>query len=168
MPKIHYVRRANKTKRKHGIRKGAEYWWWYCRPSGKLRGLKMYSPTPPKNSQLTLSPGKRSYWRAIEDAEHWCSLDTDNLPGVIEGLKNCVALLEETAQSQREKIDAMPAHLQSSPIHDKIRVIVEMCDDACDKITVGVSRLESGMYTPEELVEVMSEILASLRLTESV
>ncbi len=163
MPKVFFVRRAQKTRRKHGVKRGQPYYWWWLRPPGKFRGVKCYSPMPPKRSQLTLNPHKRAYWLIVEEVEHYCSLSPDGLPGIVEGVTDCLQRLAEFIDGHKNRMASMPVSLRESRIVDGMRRSLEEYESFCDILADGLKAI--SMSTDDEIAGVLFGLRSSLNCT---
>src|SRR5687768_12723007 len=95
MPKLHYVKKAAKNYKAHGIKKGMPYYWWKF-----PRAPKQYSLTKPRRSQLTRS----AFVGAMMDLEdEFLELEGGEPIDVRDGLENLASevasLGEETEGS---------------------------------------------------------------------
>lgn len=89
MPRVHFVKRARKKNPVADV--GESYYWWKFR-----YGLKHYSKTPPRSSQLTQSPFLQGYY------------------GIQDRLAELDGLDEETAYEIIDEIDSLSGECESS------------------------------------------------------
>jgi len=114
MPRVHFVKKARKARREHGIKKGDSYWWWANRMPGRMSGVKRYSKTPPERWQ-TLPPG--SFAASVAFLQQ--QLDNLSVEMGAEDLKSAIdGVAEEVrslAEEQDEKFNNMPESLRAGP-----------------------------------------------------
>lgn len=113
MAHAHFVKKARKNYKEHGIKKGESYYWWAFRsPRGKGGSGRYFSKTPPKRSQLTRS----EFYSALYDIEdrsndlNAAGYDSiSSFEGDVDNIKSDLGQLQSDTQ---EKLDNMPGGLQ--------------------------------------------------------
>src|SRR6266446_4284886 len=93
MPKVHFVKKAQKDHPDVGIKKGESYYWWAMK-TGPRSGITRKSKTPPKRSQLTSSDYFSRLWD-LQDDTKWgecvCFSDLENIDDIQEEYTNKIA-----------------------------------------------------------------------------
>lgn len=124
MPRVHYVKKAQKDHPRCGVKKGEPYYWW------KFNfGPRMESKTPPKPSQLTRSAFK-STMIEIEERIQGVGTDTEfetEVDSIKTDLEN---LLDETQGS----LDNMPEGLQQGGSGEMLSNRVEEVQNMIDEL----------------------------------
>lgn len=136
MPKVHFVSKARKTKKRYGIRKGLPYWWWKMRRPGQVAGYRVVSLNPPKPSQLVGSPFMKAVLRireAVEDIQY-------NLPA---SMREAAEELRELGEEQEEKYNNMPESLQGSPTGVLLCERMNQCEQTADELESAAEEIES-------------------------
>lgn len=118
MARVHHVVCARKDNRAAGIKKGDSYWWWANRLPGHASGIKRYSKTPPRPSQV-MPPGSFGSC-AAELGERLGDItlgglvaSDDNRGEALKSeLEDIVTAIRELADEQDEKFNNMPEGLQ--------------------------------------------------------
>lgn len=113
MAHAHFVKKARKSYKEHGIKKGESYYWWAFRsPRGKGGSGRYFSKTPPKRSQLTRS----EFYSALYDIEDRSNDlkaagydSVSSFEGDVDNIKSDLGQLQSDTQ---EKLDNMPGGLQ--------------------------------------------------------
>ena len=158
MPRIHFVKKARKDN--PVAKKGESYFWWKNRVTcGKsYRGIKRYSKTRPRPSQLTTSEFLSSVYSVQERAQ-----DADNeLVDPSEQMEAFESLaselsgeLESIASEQEEKRDNMPDGLQQGPTGALLEERAQYCRDMAERYTSIDFSLDDNdaLETQEERVE---------------
>jgi len=136
MAHAHFVKKARRTYRGTGIKKGMSYWWWKFR-----RGALQRSLTQPRPSQLTQSAFWSSYLsstEAFEDAIREAATMTD-LQSARDDLKQA---LEELRDETEESKSNMPDSLQEGSTG-------ELMQERIDGLEEFIQELE-GVEIPDE------------------
>lgn len=164
MAKVTHVKKARKSRRKYGVRRGHPYFWWKLRRKGSLNGVTHYSLTPPKQSQLTLSPYKRAYWLIAERVYGVC--DTPAHRTLLENrahLAACAQEFRDLAQQQRDGVGNLRESLRSSPTGLMMLERAEACGYAADLVMVTVDQLGDAGTNDDPLVtSLLSELKSSI------
>jgi len=137
MPRVHFVKKAQKDYPAWGIKKGDSYYWWKFRHGGMRR-----SKTRPTRQELTQSPFLTQVYD-IEDClmsftihvgEKSIEEIREELEEFIEGIVSDINDLQSECE---ESLDNMPEQLQESSASGQIlQERIEMLED-------WVSNLES-------------------------
>jgi hypothetical protein len=137
MVRAHFVKKARKTYRGTGIKKGTSYWWWKFR-----RGVLQRSKTQPRPSQLTQSAFWGSYLSSTEgfDASVAEATTGDDLRAAVSTLTE---VLEELKTETEEKYDNMPEPLQQGDTG-------ELLQERIDGLGEFISELEGVEINDEE------------------
>lgn len=106
MTRLHHVKKARKTYRGTGIKKGDSYFWWKFR-----RGIKHHSKVRPRPSQLTQSAFWGSYLASMEGFEDSVGKASSG-DDLREAVSSLVEALEEIKTETEEKKENMPEPLQ--------------------------------------------------------
>lgn len=136
MAVAHYVKKARKTYRGTGIKKGMPYYWWKFR-----RGPLMRSLTAPRASQLTQSEfwsGYHSSMEAFEDAVKEAST-MDDLKEAVSNLREAIDNIKDETE---EKKNNMPESLQDSATGELLQERVEGLEEFITEI--------EGLDIPDE------------------
>lgn len=163
MAKLHFVKRAAKTYRGTGIKKGQMYWWWQkMRPRGagpKVRGTIFRSPVkPPRSAYATTSPFLGAMMD-LEDRFPNCESASD-----VEEIATEVRALGDDCQ---EKIDSVSQSFRNGcPTADLLQSRIDSCNsiaDELDRIASEVDEiLSNGENDPEKAVDSVEELLGSI------
>jgi hypothetical protein len=129
MPRVIHVKKARKANKQHGIKKGDSYYWWSVMMGS--RGVKRYSLTKPKASQLTNS----EFWQAVYGAQE--SAD-DAPPKSIEDAEadrdNLVDELTNLKDETDDKFNNMPDGLQQGDTGQLLEERVSALDEAISEL----------------------------------
>lgn len=147
MPRLHYVRKAQKDN--PAVAKGQPYWWWKFpyRP-------KQYSATRPRRSQLTQSDKLGRIYDVEDDAaenqrlyvdrygKHGgaFALDTDLLT---DQLREGADELDDVAEEYREGIENMPEALQQSQNAMESEEKADACEATAEMLREVADDLEN-------------------------
>lgn len=149
MPRVHYVKKARKSYKDDGIKKGESYYWWKFRYGGKIR-----STTAPKPSQLTQSDFLSSVYSAQESlADPGATLD--DIRSTVETVVDELNSLRDETQ---DKYDNQPEGLQDGPV-------AELLQGRVDSLEEMINDLEA-VDIPDEPDEDESEEDAAARVQE--
>lgn len=143
MPRVHFVKKARKNQKAHGIKKGDSYYWWAFR-----FGPKMVSKTPPKRQQLTRSDFLISLYD-LEDRIEGLQAD-DTLSGEVESIIEDIRAL---AEEQEEKKSNMPEGLQegdTGQLLDERKDGLESWADELEGVDLSVDEDEIRNTTVDE------------------
>lgn len=136
MTRLHFVKRARKTYRGTGIKKGASYWWWKF-----YRGIKHRSTKKPRSSQLTQS----AFWSGLYSSTESFDDAVTNAT-TMEEFKQAVTTLQEALDEIKteteEKKENMPESLQEGSTG-------ELLQERIDGLEEFISELE-GLDIPDE------------------
>jgi hypothetical protein len=125
MPKVHFVKKARKSRPKQGIRRGWPYWWWWRRAArSRARGVKVFSATRPRPSQLC--SGYASDVLAIR--EHLEDALGD-MPTFADALDEAAVEVEAIRDELDERRGNMPEHLQDVGTGEVLAERVEDCEE---------------------------------------
>lgn len=105
MPKVNHVKKARKTWRGTGIKKGDEYYWWKF-----AFGPVCRSKTPPRRAQLTRSDFLSQLYD-IQDGMEDRFIDPETFEEDRDGLVEELQGMQEECQ---ERLDNMPPELQET------------------------------------------------------
>lgn len=151
MARVHYVKKARKTVKALGIKKGQPYYWWKFRFGGKRVSL-----TPPRQSRLTQSEYLSAIYGAEETVEDALSAfvhadegDTDDFEGsrsdVVDALNEAKSAVEEQRDACNEKADNVEqAFPNGSPVLDQLRERAEKCDEIISSLADAIGTVESA------------------------
>lgn len=127
MAKLHFVRKARKSYKRWGIRKGQSYWFWYKMGAGRFSGKICSTSRPPRSAYLTSSP----YTGAMMDLE-------DRFNGIDpeEGALEVSSVLEDLASEVRDlgsecgdKVDGMSSAFPNGcPTLELLQARVDACE----------------------------------------
>jgi hypothetical protein len=132
MARATFVKKARKTIKGTGIKKGDSYYWW------KFRfGSKHVSKTPPRRSQLTQS----AFYSTMYDAE-------DTAADIAEQLRT-------------GKIDFADAKDQLEQIKGDVESAGDECQGAFDNMPEGLQQGDTGQLL-ERRVEVCQDISSEI------
>src|SRR6266446_10171515 len=130
MPKVHFVKKAQKDHPDIGIKKGEPYYWWAMK-TGPRSGITRKSKTPPKRSQLTSSDYFSRLWD-LQDGTEWskaeCFSDLESMRDDV------VAQLEELRDEQDEKKSNMPEGLQEGDTGQMLQERYDSLDSAINEL----------------------------------
>lgn len=168
MPRVHHVRKAAKTHRKLGIKKGSSYFWWYGpKPRGKGRGVKRVSLTRPRPSQLTQSEFLSAIYGAeeqvtdamlrvgaIDDAEAEGDLDGDSTGSYADifdksGLLCILQEAKDAVDEQRSECESKVENVREKfpngcPSLEILQARIGACETISDAIDTAISEVESA------------------------
>lgn len=123
MTQAHFVKRARKTNKRLGIKKGQPYWWWkfYRRP-------KQVSQARPRPSQLVRSPFVSS---VMSVEENLAETEKENLADAI---ASACDELQSLADECSSSYDNMPSSLQQGPTGELLQQRVERCEEIIQEL----------------------------------
>jgi len=133
MPRVKYVK-ARKDYPQFGIEKGDHHYVWSMKMT--YGGVTKRSKTPPRESQLTLSPYKGAAFAINEslsddfvnvNLEEW-ELE-DFAQRIVESLESAIEGAEELRDETQESLDAMPDGLQEGPTGELLQERIQALED---------------------------------------
>jgi hypothetical protein len=142
MPRVHFVKKARKTKRRYGIKKGKPYYWWRRRRPGAKCGYTCYSVTPPKPSQLTGSEFLSTVYGIQEGLEEMAVDSKEAAEEFAQALRDAAEELRNLGSEQEEKAGNMPESLQESPTAELLRERATACEDMADKLETAAGEVD--------------------------
>ena len=142
--RLHHVKKARKTYRGTGVKKGCEYWWW----SFKF-GPRHMSLTKPPRSRLTRSAFLGTIW----DLEDGLKAQADALAASEESLEALAAACEQAAEEVRalgqecaSTRDNMPQQLQDNPSNGGLlQERAEACETIADALEDAASQVRDAI-----------------------
>ncbi len=147
MPQVHFVKRARKNN-PVTVKGESYYWWWGPKPFGHGRGVKKFSKSRPKASQLAVSEYMSQFY-ALE--EEFDLLSAKDPPGdVADSLDELASQMQKLGEEQLEKFDNMPDGLQQGDTGQ----LLEGRADACEQVS---SEIEAAAEETRELAQANSE-----------
>lgn len=147
MPKIHHVKKARKDYPEHNIAKGSEYYWWWMRYSKTARGVKRYSKTPPKPSQLTTSPFLSELYSIQE------SIDAATEDDVEDVIEEAISSVEDLKSTTEESLENIPEQLKDGATGELLKARIEVLEAAIESL--GEAR---DCETAEEKLEALANV----------
>lgn len=136
MARAHFVKKARKTYRGTGIKKGMSYWWWKFR-----RGVLQRSIRQPRPSQLIQSDfwsGLLSSTESFDDAV----AEAKSMDDFKQAVTTLHEALDEIKTETEEKKENMPEPLQEGPTG-------ELLQERIDGLEEFISELE-GLDIPDD------------------
>jgi hypothetical protein len=118
MVKVVHVKKSRGPVPQLDLPAGSSYYHWSLMSGG--RGVKRFSKTPPRRSQLTNSEFKAALYD-IEDALEALS-DADDLDGIIEDIR-------QLGSEQEEKHQNLPDNLQYSGTGELLEGRAQACEE---------------------------------------
>lgn len=137
MAKVHHVKKARKTKRKHGIVKGQPYWWLKRRAPGQREGRKVYFTKPPRPSQVEGNP----FLAAVLALQE--GIDDAGEEGLADAMRQAASEMWQLADEQDEKADNMPDALQDSETAQMLRDRAESCREIAEELEQAADEVEA-------------------------
>ena len=151
MPRVIHVQKAAKDYPDKGIKKGEAYYWWKFR-----YGPKMFSKTPPRQSQLTQSEFLGSMYDIEERIQ-----DLNAAAGfeAIESERDSIAEeLRELAESQDEKLNNMPESLQQGSTGELLDERRQNAEEMADSLEGVELDSEMDQEDMESAVDEMRQV----------
>lgn len=140
MARATFVKAARKDYPEHGIRKGESYYWWAFMSGGR-GGVKRFSKSKPKASQLTQS----EFWSAVyslqetaEDMPSYDDIEGGDLDSVVDELQN---ILDDT----QSKFDNLPENFQNGENGERLQARVE----ALEEVISTLESIDTNFDEPE-------------------
>lgn len=124
MPRVTFVKAAQKDYPKAGIKKGESYYWWKFRFGGKAM-----SKMAPKASQLTQSPFLSTIYGIGEQMEQLTAGDT--LESQVEEI---ISQLEDLKSETEDHLNNMPDSLQQGPTGEMLQNRMDELDSMIDEL----------------------------------
>ncbi len=103
------------------------YWWTI--KTGPVSGVKLYSKTPPKRSQLTYSPFQGAF-ADLEDEVAGLSADD----GLEDAVNEIACRFRELGESQEESLSNMPEGLQQGDTGQLLETRRDRCYEIADEL----------------------------------
>ena len=141
MPKVEFVKKAQKDYPSEGIKKGESYYWW------KFNfGPLCKSKTPPKQSQLTRS----DFLASVYDLQDRIgAMVADNAEDLKSEVDEIVDEIRQLGEEQSDKLSNMPDSLQESQTGELLQGRADSCEEWADNLE-GV---DLDIEKPEEVDE---------------
>lgn len=160
MTRLHYVKKARKTKRGTCVKKGLGYFWWQF-----ARCPKQYSLVRPKRSAYQT---RSDYLRTLMDLEDGCKLhllvgdwpewDSSCVDAFRESIAEVVGSVRELGASQKEKYEAMEiAFPTGCPTMEQLDDRVGQCERMVDSLREAASKV-SDSSTEDDVREALSSV----------
>jgi len=130
--KVHHVKKSRKPVKQLDLPAGSEYYWWSLMSGG--RGVKRFSKTPPRRSQLTNSEFLGRVWDIEDQLEELESFDD---------LESLIQDIRDLGEEQTEKHGNLPDNLQYSATGELLEGRASACEE-------WASELEA-VEAPEEV-----------------
>jgi uncharacterized protein YukE len=124
MTTLHFVKKARKTIRGTGIRRGDSYYWWKF-----AYGEKQVSKTKPRRSQLTRS----EYYSTIFDIEDALA-DLKPEAGMEAEVQQAIEELRQLGEDCQGKHDNMPDSLQEGETGQLLQERADSCEQAAEEL----------------------------------
>lgn len=123
--KVHFVKKARKSNKRFGVKKGQSYWWWKFNYGGKI--ISRHDPKVSHVVRLTEHESNvQSFEERIDSFENGDHYGEDNKDGLIENIQEYKYELEE-------RLSNMPEQLQESHVlNEMIEQVDELLDRAND------------------------------------
>jgi hypothetical protein len=166
MPKVIHVKKARKANKAQGIKKGQSYYWWSVMIGG--RGVKRYSLTKPKPSQLTNSEFWGTYYAIQEDVNDAAPQSTEDVETRRDDI---VSQLESLRDETDEKFNNMPDGLQQGDTGQMLEERVSGLEEVISELenvdcAFSDDDLEEGLTDEEKrqewIAEKWSEVISAL------
>lgn len=127
MPRVTFVKKARKDNPAAGIKKGESYYWWGMMVGG--RGVKRYSKTQPRRSQLTNSEFLGGLYD-LEDRISALNAEASMEDEVTDIANDFRSLGEE----QADKLSNMPDSLQQGPTGELLQQRADRCEEIAGEL----------------------------------
>ena len=137
MPRVHFVKKARKTKKAFGIKKGQSYYWWAFRYGGKR-----VSKTYPRPSQLTQSEYFSTAYQLQEQIED-LKIEGEEQEDIANELRSVADELRSLGQETSDKVSNMPEQLQDSDIGQMLEERGECCETTADELDYAADEIET-------------------------
>jgi hypothetical protein len=123
MPRVHFVAKARKDN--PVAKRGEPYFWWKFKTGGR-GGMKRYSVTRPRRSQLTQSEFLGALYDLQDDQLDNCSNADD--------FRQLASDIRALGEQQTEKRDAMPESLQDVGAGETLQERASGCEEWADAV----------------------------------
>jgi hypothetical protein len=133
MPRVHFVKKARKDN--PVAKRGEPYFWWKFKTGGR-GGMKRYSVTRPRRSQLTQSEFLAALYD-LQDVQLEECTNADDFRQLAEDIR-------ALAEAQDEKLQNMPEALRDAAAGETL----QERKDGCEEWATEVDRIADGM--PDE------------------
>jgi hypothetical protein len=136
MARAHFVKKAQKDYKDHGIKRGQSYWWWKF-----AYGSKRFSKTPPKRSQLTQS----GFYATMYDAEDALADATaefsksHNYDQLASDLESIAGDVRSAGEECADKKGNMPDSLQEGSTGQLLETRAEQCEQLAADLETAAS-----------------------------
>lgn len=162
MAKLHFVKKAAKTYRGTGIKKGDEYWFYFTmRPrngGSKDRGKRILCRTKPRRSSYATTSDFVGRMMDAEDdlAELLANgFENETITGALGAIAEQVRELGDETQSKLDGVsDAFP---NGCPTIDLLESRVQSCETIADEIEYAAQEI-TDESTAEEIEQLISGI----------
>lgn len=133
MARVHFVKKARKSNKRLGIKKGKPYYWWQHRNCPKQVSL-----SPPKPSQTTRS---EYYAQAYSIQE---SVIESGFPSdVADSFRSASEEVRSLAEEQREKVSNMEERFPNGcPSMETLNERADACDALADELDSAADQLD--------------------------
>lgn len=145
MTTLHHVKKARKTIRGTGVKKGGPYWWWRFRVNGR-GSVKHVSTVRPRRSQLTRSPFLQVLYEAEDrllDATNVFVSSGGGLDGLITAINDAAETVREERVTCGEKLCNTPEPLKEAPTGVLLAEREEACERIADELENAAADIES-------------------------
>lgn len=159
MAKLHYVKRALKTYRGTGIKKGQPYWHYKHYRGPKVRCKNQ----PPRSAYLTTSPFVKAMMN-LEDRTEELKSNTDKDYAVDE-LRSIADEVREVGETCREGHENMSGNFPNGcPTLDLMQSRIEACETIASKLDDAADELENYADCDGEMTSRV-EFISSLSIS---
>lgn len=142
MTTLHHVKKARKTIRGKGVKKGDSYFWWAFRVNGQS-SVKHVSKQRPSRSQLTQSPFLRAMFDAEDTlAEQMGRLSAGDVEEMVAAIEDAADAVREEEQSCREKLANLPDSLQEGPTGQLLAERAEACERIATDLDAAAAEID--------------------------
>jgi len=145
MARLHYVKKARKANKEHGIKKGDSYYWWKF-----AFGAKRVSKTRPPRSALTQSEFYGALWDAedaVSDAiSTWQDGDPEGSRDAIQSaLQEAQSMVEDQQSQCDDKISGMESAFPNGcPTLELLQERRDFCDDLISELQNAESEVQDA------------------------
>lgn len=166
MPKVHKVEKARKPNAvvtqedidKHTeANPTASYYHWTTRPGGRGKGIKHYSKTYPKASQLTSSPFLSQLY-SLKENDFDCCSTAEELNDKIEEIRS---ELEDMRDEVGTSLDNMPENLrESSSSGEMLQSRYDCLEEAINELDGIQSEIDLDEESESEMDEALPDLIS--------
>lgn len=155
MARLNFVKKAQKTIRGTGIKKGMSYFWYK-----HYRGQKVVSKEPPRRSRYsTTSPFLAGMMDAEDDFQELSSSDKPEIESFALSLRGIAETVEQLGDDCESSADNMESAFPNGcPTIELLRERKETCDRIKDEIEAAISDIEAIDTSELNEDEVQNEI----------